>query len=489
MINESLPEYIFIRICILLLHYIAPLSILFSILFLIFPDVYHIPPWLQTYLFAEALFYLLIYVPQNSYLQRAAVHPMALTRDERRDLFNRCTTTAPDLERYLSGWFKHAPLSHIRRDNVKQFFSWAFLNKDNHSAEDDRELDGYVDGLEQRLGWELAPGRGSATSLRLTVDSVNMLHRSLLWYLIVALVDTVTHARLLMHSFSFYRLPFSRFLTVFPFRPLTFFSRHQTPARTLTYWYRPHTSKTKLPVLFIHGIGIGLHPYVDFLAEPNDSIHTDEDEVGIIALEIMPISFRITTPIPRKEQMRAEILSILKKHEWHKVVLVTHSYGSVIATHLLQTPETASRIGPIVLIDPVSFLLHIPDVAYNFTARPPKSASEWQLWYFASKDPGVAHTLARQFFWAENILWREDLHGRKVTVVLCGKDLIVDTEAVGRYLGDSPKSDDSWKTQAWRGEELDILWYPDLNHSQVFGERDDRGRILRAIGSYCRRQP
>lgn len=49
-------------------------------------------------------------------------------------------------------------------------------------------------------------------------------------------------------------------------------------------------------------------------------------------------------------------------------------------------------------------------------------------------DPGVSHTLGRRFFWNENVLWKEDFEGRKVTAALAGRDLIVDTEAVGRYL-------------------------------------------------------
>lgn len=30
-----------------------------------------------------------------------------------------------------------------------------------------------------------------------------------------------------------------------------------TPAVNVPYWYRPHRSSMKLPVLFLHGIGVG----------------------------------------------------------------------------------------------------------------------------------------------------------------------------------------------------------------------------------------
>lgn len=54
----------------------------------------------------------------------------------------------------------------------------------SHGLLDDEELEEYVDRFEILLGRKLALGRGSAVPLRLTLDKVNMLHRSLLWYLV-----------------------------------------------------------------------------------------------------------------------------------------------------------------------------------------------------------------------------------------------------------------------------------------------------------------
>ena len=65
---------------------------------------------------------------------------------------------------------------------------------------------------------------------------------------------------------------------------------------------------------------------------------------------------------------------------------------------MLDDPLLAPRISATLFVDPVTLLLHMPDVAYNFTIRAPKATNEWVLWYFASKDPGVAHTLGRHFF-------------------------------------------------------------------------------------------
>ena len=337
----------------------------------------------------------------------------------------------------------------------------------------------------------------------------------------------------------------SRFLTLFPLRPVGLFSRYKSPAKHLSYWHRPHTSKSRLPVLFIHGIGIGLYPYVPFLRELNSSegIETGgvDDQVGIIAIEIMPVSFRITHPALAKEAMCAEIESIIQNHGFDQYVLVAHSYGTAIATQMLKSSRMAKQIGPVVLIDPITILLHLPDVAYNFTRRKPAEANEHQLYYFGSMDMGVSHTLARGFFWSDVILWKKDVGDRLLTVSLAQRDLIVNTEAVGQYLAssnnewmedtihlqngnchagdfakvngngyansngsisnDSVKQNgyanghvynmkdkmaiDDWKSRPWRGRGLEILWYQGIDHAQVFDSRKSRKKLINAIKTYC----
>lgn len=200
----------------------------------------------------------------------------------------------------------------------------------------------------------------------------------------------------------------------------------------------------------------------------------------------MPISFRITKPILDRDELCQQIKAILDAHGFDKVVLASHSYGSVVTTHLLQNPSTASRIGPMLLIDPVTFLLHLPDVAYNFTARKPRRANEYQLHYFACTDMMVAHALARHFFWAQNILWKEDLRGRDVTVSLGGRDQILDADTVGKYIAgiDMKSEDSSWKDRDWTGQGLETLWFPTCDHAQVFEGAEGRRKLGNALRRY-----
>lgn len=152
------------------------------------------------------------------------------------------------------------------------------------------------------------------------------------------------------------------------------------------------------------------------------------------------------------------------------------------------------------------------DVLLKKPARARASAAAWQLWYFASRDADVSRTLGRAFFWTEGGLWREDLnlfmHGagmkgkdqrkRNVAVVLGGCDQIVPTEAVRRHLTGELKPKRKWvgrlgaththldnhlETDS-EGGQLELLFYPELDHANVFESRESLSGILDVLRRY-----
>lgn len=192
MIGTSIPEYIWIRTCITVLHGITPLSLL-SCAYVVLTKPYTsvLPLAIEAWLALETSFYIFIYIPRKRRLQQAASHPELVSREERQQLFHRCAANIPDPENYLSKWFMNSPISEIKRENLEEFLRWAFLSTQVINKADDEEIKEYVEATEKLLGRKLAPGRGSATSLRLTFDKVNMLHRSVFWYLVSIPIDHI----------------------------------------------------------------------------------------------------------------------------------------------------------------------------------------------------------------------------------------------------------------------------------------------------------
>ncbi|KAJ3885072.1 hypothetical protein GG344DRAFT_59771 [Lentinula edodes] len=506
MLGQSLPEYIFILSSISLLRLVAPSSFLYLFYCLYTKSI--TPWWLFLFALLEASFYLFVYRPRRTVLQKSIYTPPPLTRAQRHALFLQCSKPIAG-SRYPLGWFTSP---NLKRQNVVEWILWALFSATPETAQEawEEEMEEYVAKVEELLGMKLEQGRVHATSaLRLTLDPVRMVHRPLVWYLIVALVDLVTSLKFRLMGFHHYSPnPYHTF-------PPRFFTAPSPSATThFSYWYRPHTSPTRDPIIFIHGIGIGLHPYLPFF---QDLITATPDQ-GLLLIELLPISMHmhISSPpnnnnnsIPPRESLLHGLYTTLHSLGISRAVLASHSYGTVIAAHVLRAqrehaqPEHEQReqqppppppppphITSHLLIDPIPFLLHLPTVAYNFLYRPPRAANEWQLWYFASRDPDIAHVLGRCFFWTENVLWREDLGVVKFAIVLSGKDQIVPAPLVRRYLtGETEETGEDEVQQRWEVQErwesnnrrLEVLYHPELDHAMVFDTKERRRGMVEVL--------
>ena len=86
-----------------------------------------------------------------------------------------------------------------------------------------------------------------------------MEHFSPFTWQLVGFIDTGSFLTLYLLNFKHYST--GGIFYTFPPRPFTMFSS-SSPV-PLPYWYRPHRSTTKSPVLFLHGIGV---PPISFLS-------------------------------------------------------------------------------------------------------------------------------------------------------------------------------------------------------------------------------
>jgi len=103
-------------------------------------------------------------------------------------------------------------------------------------------------------------------------------------------------------------------------------------------------------------------------------------------------------PPTRVETVDA-IEAICDTHGLKSVVVMGHSFGSIIAGWLATAKPTL--VAQAVFVDPVCFLLCLPDVCYNFLYRPPKSLLEYAMHYLFSRESSINNALKRHFWWYE----------------------------------------------------------------------------------------
>ncbi|KAK2007860.1 hypothetical protein LZ32DRAFT_593053 [Colletotrichum eremochloae] len=488
LVGKSFPELILVRSMVVFFQYLGFLCFLYFWLILAFagvPGIAHpVSIAIEAIGAIEILFYFVWFVPYRRRLQGPGLQPTELTREERRRFFSQGLDHAPDIEQYIRKWHGNAHLADIRRENVKDWLMWALFDKEGNPGDHDEELEEYIRDAEERAGVTIKEGYGDSTPMRLSFDPVDITHRSLFYYLMTGSLDFLATLVLFVRGFKFYRQPRSTFFSVFPWRPMTLLSPNESANPKLSYFVRPHKSTTQRPILFMHGVGVGMLPYLVWLwSIPKD--------VGVLAIEILPVCSRICPPMQSTKELVDGMDTIIKQQNYNDFVFVGNSFGTLLASPLLQRPEIAAKINSVVLIDPVSLLLHLPAVAYNFTRRKPRWGNEWEIWFIAT-DPMVSHTLARRFRWQDFILWTPQLQGKRTTVVLGGEDCVTDPDAVASYVyfGDLKytrydKMEWASTPKRWTGRgELELMYLDGMDHGQAFLSIKHMPQIANVVLAY-----
>jgi pimeloyl-ACP methyl ester carboxylesterase len=194
-----------------------------------------------------------------------------------------------------------------------------------------------------------------------------------------------------------------------------------------------------------------------------------------------------------------QIHRILDHHGWTDFVMVAHSFGSIFATHLLRSfsAKTREACHPLVLVDPVTLSIHFAEIPYNFIYRKPRTASEL-LFTFTATDIGVCPAIMRLFDWTQNVLWLDMLGETSVTVFLAGKDAIIDTAKLRRYLERNGfrsechqkiKSDSGVDVSNTVSERKDrkpaIVFHECYNHGELFLRSRGREDLVKEVLEHC----
>lgn len=329
----------------------------------------------------------------------------------------------------LRSWFFFAPIEDIHEDNVREWLAWAFAGRKLDDAKQDKKCIQLIDeGLEMvklGLNWpNVKPGYNpKVRAIRLTLDPIRVISRPLGFYVVTNYVTYATIAWLYaMHGFRFERSGRCDFLVKKP-------ESGTSP------------SKRSLPIVFLHGLGIGLGQYIPMLTQ----LARHKDGVVILLqphISTAIFSSKFLDPPGKDEQAQATI-SILQKHKMERCTTLSHSNGTMVLGWLLRVaPEMFERN---ILVDPVSFCMWEGSVCYSFIHRRWASGVEALLGYFVGRELGIAHTIGRSFIWFDMILWTEEfpsLHPKDLHIIFAEKDLLVDVPGSVKYLQTSGVSDD-----------------------------------------------
>jgi len=285
---------------------------------------------------------------------------------------DQATSMEVHLQHVLEGWFLDHPISTIHYGNLAAWTGWAFFGKNvtqmtpeelTHNAE-------IIAHVETRLAWKFTPGYNpDIHALRLNLDPVFATQRPFITYATIFLINTATH--FLLQS-----------LLGFQLRP-----QFTTPSGSQAIYHRMGTDRQAVPIVFVHGIGIGFAHYLPLIW----GLPYDRD---VFLVEWPYVAMQMHAQGPSPVESVAAVTSCLAHYEHVQgACFVAHSLGTALVSWMLHDSHPdkpqggAKAVHSAVLLDPITFLLCHPKVASVFVYKDPQGDNSLDLLmhYFVSR--------------------------------------------------------------------------------------------------------
>jgi len=382
---------------------------------------------------------------------------------------------------WLQSWFLGSPITQLRKDNLLEFFAWAFWTKapDELLPTELPEAQWMIQDFQHRFNLEFADGYDTRSRpIRLNFDPMEIWCHPLWYYAGTRALNSASHHTMRLMGFSYTPVQSSERSIAFFHRPRGGGSSCQCGARRLrrldSFNEGPNlsaklasstspssASASTLPIVLIHGLGVGIAPYLRFLrriARYRECFVVELPEISQMC------SLKVLTP----HEMVDALEAMLHAHGHKEACFVGHSYGTFVLSWVLR--ERPAIVKQSVFIDPVCFMLSEATVAFNFVYRKPQDLFSTLVACFVRWELFAANVLMRNFYWYHNVMWKEDLSENTV-VVMSGRDDITDPIAVRRYLEDDKE----------QSSKLKVLWFQDFVHGAFLLSKPAQVEILNLL--------
>ena len=302
----------------------------------------------------------------------------------------------------------------------------------------------------------------------------------------------------------------------------------------------PPRDPSPTPAVLLHGLGIGLPPYLWTVAHVLRS--TPERPVALVCLP--EVSLRAVWRVPTPDELVDAVEGLCRRHGLARPCLLGHSFGSFIVARACQR----SRVAATVLVDPVASCLMLPDVIAKVLyqledrwreflgreragservseetkrglgvgqdadrAKAPPGTLQRRLGLFGTpmswraratlfgrlawtffrdalvvRELSTTVALCRQFWWFGVCAWAEDMPARSL-VVLQSRDELLDAEKIATHLLNRDAADVLWVEGFAHGELLAPQGYEARRRVVRFLETLDNENVAREIIGLGRR--
>lgn len=313
-----------------------------------------------------------------------------------------------NIQEFLEGWFLGSKMGEIHQGNMIEFIAYGFYSKrvEELTSSEKAQIESFLTDTCDTYGISFPKGYNPDVKfMGHTIEPIRAFHKPLMVYLLMEIVGMCCHSILYVYGFK------------------------RMKQMGITKWiYLPRTvDHDKTPIVFLHGIGFGVLPYIHFII----SLVSAEKNRAFILVEMRHVAMRIySNDAPDLTSLAHDIVDAMEHAGYEKGIFIAHSYGTFVLSQILQSRN--SSVDQAFLIDPVCLMTCHPKLTSNFVYRTfqglPVSFKRFMdlVQFVFSRDLTLAQTFCRRFNGMEIMIWPEDLpkHAKNV-IVLSGKDPLI----------------------------------------------------------------
>jgi pimeloyl-ACP methyl ester carboxylesterase len=215
------------------------------------------------------------------------------------------------------------------------------------------------------------------------------------------------------------------------------------------------SSSEQTPILFCHGVGLGLAPYVPMV------LRLAATGRPVIAVEFKHLAMRWTRRVPTVEEAVAELAATLASFGISRCDAVGHSFGTLFLSRFSQVHPRLVRT--LALMDPVCCTMWTGDLVGSFVVKPHACRNGLVTWMI-SRDLHAAAAVSRRFFWTHYNMWGgaapqdQDNSSIRTLLAVGGRDNLVSAQHVAATVATGEDA---------AGNRTTMLHHPDREHADV----------------------
>jgi len=207
-------------------------------------------------------------------------------------------------------------------------------------------------------------------------------------------------------------------------------------------YYHYYNSDKHSNVLFIHGFGFGITPYMTYLLELKKKVNLYVIVIPNISnMEYSNYNIHTHDPktiLPDYELWRSDIKSMIVKHNISSLDCIAHSFGTIIFGILLNDKWIYNKINKKIFIEPVCFIEKSYKI-FRYINEPYNTNDMITILFneLIYKDIYLKYTTQRFLYGPE--FWQVDYNklNNNSMVILSEKDQVVPTDELHEKLSDN----------------------------------------------------